>query len=79
MTFSHPAPHWSRDSLADCWWALRGHLAGHWQTFLVTRGPCHVVRDGNSADFGDNFADFGDNSADFGDNSANWGRGGWLG
>ncbi len=61
MAFSHPATHWSRDSLADTSrhpQTLCGHLA-------LPTAPCHVVRDGNSVDFGYN--------------SANWGRGGGLG
>ncbi len=62
MAFSHPAPHWSRDSLAHTWW-LTLRVTG--RTLGVSRSPCHVVRDGNSAVLGDN--------------SANWGGGDGLG
>ncbi len=41
------------------------HLADHWWTLGVSHSPCHVVRDGNSANLGGN--------------SANWGGGAWLG
>jgi len=44
---------------------LGGHLADHWWTLGVSRSPCHVVRDGNSANLGGN--------------SANWGGGQGLG
>jgi hypothetical protein len=54
MAFSHPAPHWSHDSLADTWRTLRvtwrtlgGPLAYTWHPLGVSRSPCHVVRDGN--------------------------------
>jgi hypothetical protein len=66
MAFSHPAPHWSPNSLAHNWrtlpvtWrTLDRLLADSWHPLGVSSSPYHVVRDGNSSDFGEQFCQLG--------------------
>jgi hypothetical protein len=44
---------------ATPWRTLGGPLADAWRPLGVSSSPCHMVRDGNSADFGDNSANWG--------------------